>query len=310
MEIIVSLYPKPPKESLIDVIRASNPNLPLPLTADMVTFGEPKAIPLVSGSSNNTEIVMSARGLSGYVNKTTVKYRRLDLATLFRGLSAEVYKYTAAGPYNYPFDIYGLLKEINKRFGLNLTEDDVANSWFPWENDKYYPDRRSSQAALAAKPNSLMYVGKTVLRWVSDRKSIADMILKTEIPGRFFPDGKSAIPTKYVLDCATYDADFGEFSKDMAHGWLTGFPFGYADPNVRRIHDEVLSGINRVTGETYTYDTPPEPFGLGGIVPVRYTLPNVAIPEANSTDFNSVIVFPYPVNGVWGVGRLLLHYNT
>lgn len=304
------LYSKPPKESVLDLIKEANPNLPLPLTADGVTFGVPKAIPLISGSIVNTEIEMSARGASGYVKKTIVKYRRLSLDTLFRGLAAEVHKYTAKGPYEYPFNMYGLLKEVNVRFGLNLTEDDVVNTWFPWQNDKYYPDKRTCVGVMVSKPTSLIWTGQTSLRWVSDRQSIADMILKTELPGRTFPGGKSIPSTKYTLDIATYDADFGEFTKNMEHAWLTGFPFGDTNGQVRPIHDEVLAAINLVTGQTYTYSPPPAAFGLGGIVPVRYTLPNPAIPEANSKDFNRVVVFPYPVDGVWGVGRLLLHYNA
>jgi hypothetical protein len=306
----VPLYNKPPKESVLELIREANPNLPLPLTADGITFGVPKTIPLISGSNVNTEIVLSARGVSGYVKKTTVKYRRLSLDTLFRGLSAEVHKYTAKGPYEYPFDMYGLLKEVNTRFGLNITQDDVQNSWFPWQNDRYYPDKRTCLGVMSSKPTSLLWTGQVTLRWVSDRQSIADMILKVELPGRNLPGGKSVPSAKYTLDCATYDADFGEFTKNMEHPYITGFDFGNANLQVRAIHDEVLSAINLVTGQVYKYDPPPAAFGLGGIVPVRYSLPNAAIPEANSKDFNRVVVFNYPVNGAWGVGRLLLHYNA
>lgn len=306
----MALYTKPPKELLLDLIRESNPGLPLPLNAEKLSFSIPKEIPLVPNSKVNTEITITAKGSSGYVKKTTVRYRRLSLSTLFRGLEAEVHKYTAKGPYDYPFDMYGLLNEINLRFGLNLTQDDVVNTWFPWQNDKYYPDLRSSQAVLKAKPDSLVWLSQTTIRWVSDKQSIADMILKLELPGRMFPGGSSTPSSKYTLDCATYDADFGEFSKNMEHAWLTGFPFGDSNVQVRPIHDEVLAAINLVTGQTYTYSPPPAAFGLGGIMPVRYTLPNAAIPEANSKDFNRVVVFPYPVAGVWGVGRLLLHYNA
>lgn len=304
------LYSKPPKESVLDLIKEANPNLPLPLTTDGVTFGVPKTIPLTPGSIVNTEIEMSARGASGYVKKTIVRYRRLSLDTLFRGLAAEVHKYTARGPYEYPFDMYGLLKEVNARFGLNVTEDDVVNTWFPWQNDKYYPDKRTCVGVMVSKPTSLLWTGQTSLRWVSDRQSIADMILKLELPGRVFPGGKSTPSAKYVLDSATFGADFGEFSKNMEHSYLTGFQFGIDNVAIRAVHDEVLAGINLVTGKTYTYEPKTEAFGLGGIVPVRYTLPNPAIPEANSKDYNRVVVFPYPVDGVWGVGRLLLHYNA
>lgn len=304
------LYTQPPKELLLALIKESNPNLPLPITTAGLSFSPPKVVPLVPGAKVNTEITMTMRGGSGYVKSTTVRYRRLSLSTLFRGLDAEVHKYTAKGPGEYPFDIYGLLKEINLRFGLNLTQDDVINTWFPWQNDKFYPDRRSSQAVLKAKTDSLVWLDQVTLRWVSDKQSIGDMILKLDLPGRTFPGGKSIISTKYSLDCATYAADFGEFTKNMESAWITSVPFGTVNGIIRPIHDEVLAGIKLVTGETYTYDPPPAAFGLGGIMPVRYTLPNAAIPEANSKDFNRVVVFPYPVDGVWGVGRLLLHYNA
>lgn len=304
------LYTQPPKELLLAQIKESNPNLPLPITADKLSFSPPKAIPLVPGSNVNTEITITSRGGSGYVKKTTVRYRRLSLATLFRGLDAEVHKYTAKGPYEYPFDVYGLLNEINLRFGLNLTQDDVVNTWFPWQNDKYYPDLRSSKAVVKAKPDSLVWIDQVTLRWVSDKRSFGDMILKQELPGRVFPGGSSTASSKYVLDCATYSADFGEFTKNMDSPWLSGYAFGTANGTIRPIHDEVLAAINIVTGKTYTYDPPPAAFGLGGIVPVRYSLPNPSLPEANSKDFNRVIVFPYPVDGEWGVGRLLLHYNA
>lgn len=302
-------YTKSPKESVLDLIKEANPNLPLPLTANGVTFGTPKVIPLTPGNVTNTEVEMFASGGSGYIKKTTVKYRRLSLDTLFRGLDAEVYKYSAKGPLEFPFDVFGLLKEVNKRFGLNLTEADVLNSWFPWENDKYYPDKRTCVAMLAAKSSSLCWVGQTSLRWVSDRQSIADMVTTLELPGRAFPGGGKTASPKYTLDCATYDADFGEFTSVMGDVLLTNSAFGTDTPEARPVHEAVLAAINEVTGETYSFDAPPAEFGLGGIVPVRYNLPNAAVPEANAKDYNRVVVFNYPVDGVWGVGRLLLHYN-
>lgn len=306
----MALYTQPPKELLLSLIREANPNLPLPLDPNKINFGKPKTIPLIPGSPVNTELVLSVKGNSGYVRKVTVKYTKISLDTLFRGLGAEVHKYTAASPGAYPFTMYQLLKEINLRFGLNLTEDDVDNAWFPYQSDKYYPDKRSSQAVLKAKPDSLIWTGQTTIRWVSDLQSIADMILKQELPGRTFPGGKSTASTRYVLDCATYDADFSEFTDVMENTWLTNAPFGIDNATIRYSHDKVLAAINQVTGKVYSYEAPPAPFGIGGITAVRYALPNPAIPEANSKDFNRVLVFNYPVDATWGVGRLLLHYNA
>lgn len=307
------LYTKPPKELLIDLIKESNPSLPLPLIASKLTFSTPKAITPIPGSNVNTEITITARGGSGYVKKVTVKYRRISLATLFRGLNAEVFKYTAANANSYPFDLYGLLSTVNNRFGLNLTQDDVTNTWFPIKDDKYYPDKRSSQAKIKAKPTSLIFVGETFLRWVSDLRSIGDMIKATELSVRNFPGNVSKVTntTRYVLNCATFDADFRELCPNIDHEYnlqALGSNFSLAVP----IQRELLEGINTVTGENYTYThvNTSEPFAIGGIVPKLYTIPNAAVPEANSADFNRVLVIEYPNESTWGAGKLFLHYNA
>lgn len=305
----MALYTQAPKELLLSLIREANPNLPLPLNAEKINFGKPKSIPLIPGSTVNTEVVLSTTGNSGYVRKVTVKYTKISLDTLFRGLDAEVHKYTAAGPGSFPFDMYGLLKEINLRFGLNLTEDDVDNTWFPYQNDKYYPDKRSSQAVLKAKPDSLAWSGQVTIRWVSDLQSIGDMVTKQDLPSRSFPGGKSIGSSKYTLNCATYDADFGEFTKEMNNPYM-GFDIGNPNAIISALHDELLNAINTVTSETYTKALPPTAFGLGGIVPRTYILPNDTLSEANSKDFNRVMVLQYPDDGGWGVGKLLLHYNV
>lgn len=294
---------------VLALIKEANPSLPIPIEVNSVTFGPPRAIIPKSGKNQNTEVMMFARGNTGYISKSLVRYRRIDLATLFRGLSAEIYKYTASGTTEYPFDVYTLLKEINRRFGLNLTKDDVINNWFPWQNDRYYPDKRSSQTVMKATPTSLMYVGETTLRWVSDAKSLADMILVLEVPGRSFPGGNDfSEGSKYRLDIETYDADFNEFA-DMGHAFMT-LPLGAQDPSIVIEQNRLLNGINVVSGKTYTFDPVGEPFALGGITPQRYTLPHPNFPEANSANYNRLLVINYPESGAWGVGKLFLHYNA
>lgn len=305
------LYTKPPKELLLDLIKESNPSLPLPLNASKLSFGIPKAIPLVPGSFANTEILITARGGSGYTKKTTVKYRRLSLETLFRGLSAEVYKYTSANSNQYPFDIYGLLSEINKRFGLYLTQDDVTNAWLPVKDDKYFPDRRTSQTRMRAKPGSLVWVGETNLRWASDRKSIADMILKLELPARSFAGvGRTlTASSKYILNCDTYEANFGDLCPDINTAGAIAV-LGSGNAATQAIHQQLITAINTVSKKTYTLTPVGTPFGLGGIKPVRYSLPDPLLPDANSVEFNRVLVIEYPNGDAWGIGKLFLHYNV
>lgn len=309
----MALYTKPPKELLLDLIKEANPNLPLPLNATNLSFGIPKTITVTPGSISNTEIVLTARGGSGYVKKVTVKYRRISLDTLFRGLVAEVYKYTAAGPGSYPFDLYGLLKEVNLRFGLNITQDDVTNTWFPWRDDKYYPDRRSSQAVMKAKPESLVWTGETTLRWVSDKKSIADVVLIQEVATRKFPDGSRLITdaSKYVLNCETYDANMREFNSDIDNVYNAAV-LGSTVAQAVTAQTKLIAAINEVSGKTYTLNqyTSNEPFALGGITPRLFTIPHADLPEANSVDFNRVLVIEYPAAAQWGAGKLFLHYNA
>jgi hypothetical protein len=51
-------------------------------------------------------------------------------------------------------------------------------------------------------------------------------------------------------------------------------------------------------------------YSLYGIVAKQYSLPNAAVPEADSKYFNNCVVLDVPAANSWGTGRMILHYNV
>lgn len=314
------LYSKPSKEMVFDLINEANPTLTIPVTMVNVTLGTPVAIGGVSWPNNNTSIVASPMaGVSDYIGRQTLTYRRLDLGALFRGQQVQINKFkstTNSTSGSVMYTVYQLLADINSRYGLNLTQDDIVDGNIQ-RGSTLEGGQYTTTVTVAAKATSLGYTGTFQLKWLNTKQSLEDMITVRELPGRVFPGGNDFSGAhKDILLSSAFGIDFSAAMKATNPGWAGGaWPdqdiLGSGAPGVAQVR-AFLQLINQKCGTNYTfsdsgsYQTTNEVRGFTwqGVV-----LPNVGFAEANSTDFNRIVLLTAPADCPWATGSFMCHLN-
>lgn len=151
------IYNKSPKALLLDKMNAAN-LASYPLTETNCTLDPPKAISTTK-EGFNTEITVRGIQYRGYVGSVTFRYTRLNLATLFKNTPLIV---DAPGVWL----LSQAVKNINARYGLNLTTSDI--------NDSTIYDGWTFNMNASAK--SLQYVGGVQGRYLNAGYRLNDVI--------------------------------------------------------------------------------------------------------------------------------------
>jgi hypothetical protein len=324
----MSLYPKQSMQMLVDLINASNPTLPVPLTASNALYGTPTVITPAAGTIQNTSIKVTALAGTKYVGNTTLKYRRIDFGTLFRSLPIVIYKYSPATVGQNPYKISDLLPSLNAKYGLNLQTTDIVDGFFPVGNTAAVPaiglaaGTRNASVTVTAATGSPGYVGSFTFYWVQAPQDIAGMISVTNLEtARAYPGGRSVVDSSvHVVDLDTYSYDFttpmnagaAAIGQSLATflNFATTVPLDTTTAPYTTAIAQVIAMIVQASGVAYN-NTPPAStnLSLAGITAKRFTLPNAAVPEADSKYFNNCLVIDLLTANTWGAGRMILHFN-
>lgn len=296
-----------------DLINQSNVNLPFPVVPAIVNIGKPLVIPTVGESISNTEVLLSALPTGPYYGSKRVKYRRIDLSKLLKGMSIEVRKWAPGLASAQVFRVSDLLLDINARWGLKLAKDDLADDpWIIPHTDNYYPERTSLNTITIAA-TSKAYIGSFQLRWVNGERDMADLLPVMEITGREFPGGNVFDSLhKEILNTVTYRLDITPVV--VGHN-VSFFKTGVRIQGSFDAHKDLVNFINVQCGTAYTFDV--DNIGLPGnlynALITAYDLPAQAalIPEANATYYNKVLaIIPTQAQqDLWCAGKMILHFN-
>lgn len=311
------LYSKPSKDLVYDLINEANPGLDNPISQANVSLGTPTAIAGAAWPASNTSIVVSPGAGSGdYIGRQTLTYRRLDLSALFRGQVIQIKKFKSIVGSNtgtVMFTIYQLLADINSQYGMNLTEDDVNNGNIlrlgTLEDGQY-----TTTVTVTTKATSLGYTGSFQLKWLNTKQSLEDMVTVRTLGGRLFPGGNDFSGAhKTILNMAGWGIDAGSALRRTGSTWngsaVATRPITSSEqPWVAA----ALADVNVKCGTSYkcttngSYLTTNEFFSM---VYTIVTLPNANYPDANSTDFNRLIILTAPADCPWAIGDMYLHVN-
>lgn len=317
----MQLYPKTAAELVFDLITAANPSLPFPLNSTLVSLGPVSAIAVVPPAIANTSVRINTKPNSPYIGNKVVQYQRINLANLFKDITPNIRKYSATGEAGQsPFTIYQLLSFINAQYGLNLSEDDVTNANFPaystiTENGV---SKRVSSVSMTAKATSQAFIGSVVVRTEAGKRELESMITKQELNGRTYPGGNDFTTTpKDRVNMAGYGIDFTEKMLTVFNGatyaaWLVNGALGAQAPDQTSWQQTVFDIINTKDGTAFTLvgATPATRWNLKNIQAVNVALPSALYPEANSKDYNRMIVVTLGAGYTWGFGSIYMHYNT
>lgn len=305
------LYAKPSKELVYDLINASNPTLPIPLTPLNMALSDVKAATVSGNSVVNTSI--SCVSIAGdYVGRKTLNYRRLNFATMFRGQILQINRYsptqTSAGVV--AFTVYQLLPVINATYGLNLTEDDVNNANIARGNtleDGFY----TTTVTLTTKATSLGWIGSIPLKWKGAPQDLASMITVTDLNARLFPGGNdfAAAGRRPVMNNLMYGIDWSSL---LATTPYNGYPNGLSNGTqtnafINAVFDQCNTAYGTGFPSQASWSTSSNLLGIELVV-----LPSAKYPEANSKYYNRLLTWDTPASMVeqYGNGRNYIHFNV
>lgn len=175
----MAIYSKSPKALLLDEMNRVNA-APLDLTDTNCKLGKPTVIPTTT-EGYNTEIVVSGIQFRGYVGSVTFRYKRLDLALLFKNFPMT---FDAPGLTN----VWGGIPNVDARYGLNFTQEDLTNLGLV-DGGNY---------TVTADANSLMYIGQCDARYRNAGYRLGDVIYERNLETYNHPLTATDIATGYL----------------------------------------------------------------------------------------------------------------
>lgn len=311
---------KPSSDMVYDLINEANPTLPAQVAAASVRLGVPAVFAGGSWPNPNTTITLTGvPGNTDFIGRRAVTYRRWDLSALYRGMTLTVKKHSEAnlggGANTVVFTVHQLLADINVKYGIHLTTDDVENANIlrgsTQEGGLYV-----STVNVVAKTTSLGFRGQFALKWIEGKPNLAEMITVQEIPGRRYPGGNDFSGAhKDIVSTAAFGIDFSSAIKG-AYPTMPDNPVNITLPASQVWFDMVnacLQIVNARAGTAYqvsgttNYKTAVNDFA--GMSLVSAHTDDAAYPEANSADFNRMLIIKVPDDCTWAAGTMLFHYN-
>lgn len=253
------IYSKPSDDLVYDLINLSNPLLPTPVTKANVrlTAVTPIAAPT---DFRNTTVEMVALPGGQYLGRESLKYRRLDLTKLFRGLVVKIKKYSPMQNANtnvVVFRSFDLLDAINAKYGLSLTEDDINDVSILRGTSKSEDNFYTSTTTITTKSTSKAWVGSFTLVWEGAPQGIDSLINVADITGLYYPGGDVFDEHhKKIIDTVVFDVDFSGFmtaSPATSSSWQVAGTVGAGSAANLLQRPEVVSLLEqRLPGEDFS----------------------------------------------------------
>lgn len=313
----MSIYSKPSADLVYDLINEANPGLPFLVSPSNVKLGVPSIVTPGVGTFQDTQIALTGKVNSPFIGTVPVKYRRISLTKLFTGVQVEIHKYSPrlpGGAGTLMFTVYELLADINNKFGLSLTQDDVNDVNITRPTNQNSDGKYERTVTVTTKTTSLGFVGSFALRWVEAAQDIDTMITVTDLNGRLFPGGNVFDQNHLkIMNGMTYATDWTDDMFAQATSWnKSGFTrvAMASNTSIKPFYENVLIPyLNSTYGLNLTWaDWSARWYHTCLVLPAT-TDDSLA---ANSKYYNRALVLEAPTEaGEKGVvGRLFVHFNV
>lgn len=283
---------------LYDLIEKSNPGFKVSYPPGSVVFGVPSAITVNPDDpyKNDTTVRVTPAPNTTGMGVVSVNYRRVDLAKQFKGVTVKLTDWYSTTVM--PASIWAPL--VATKYGISITVDDVQNL-----NNL----SSTSSTTLLLKATCLCYKGSLTVAWTRGLQPLNNILtdVNRALVGRLYPGGND-----FTTPGRKPQGEFLTFCQDATAiaATLETLPASgssYSDAQKQAIVDFLLANTSRTDWNIGMAGA-----GSGGIAGstwFKYSLPNAAIPEANSAKFNRCIVIPGWAAS-WFAGKLILHYNV
>lgn len=290
-----SPYAKPSQQLFWDLVNRSNPQLKIPLSDDnCIIYGYPVAVtPQAATGMRNTRIRLYAKVGKGYKGEITLYYNRLNIASLFTGVTPTITNYTANS-------VQTVLAAFNAAYGFNLlyggrywgdtqpawtlgmTMPDVLPSIAAYQSGSAYTD---NVKRYTTAPESLCWVGGINLdiTRIRGNPDFGTLITKPEIVTMRkvpqMPEGT------YNTPLLTWSYDFTDYNQTIAN-FLN-------NTAARNFQVAIAQMLADVTGLPFSWGqggAPSTPLDLYAFTPTNFTQGMGTKAHYNSDDYNRCLV--------------------
>jgi len=283
---------------LYDLIEKSNPGFKVSYPVGSVVFGVPSAItvnPEDPYKNDTTVRVTPAPGTTGF-GVVSVNYRRIDLVKRFKGMTVKLTNYQVAS--SIAASIW--VPWLAEKYGLSVTPDDLTAQ---------FSIGSGSNTTMTMKAGCLCYKGAVQVYWTKSLPPLNALLTGANkaLTGRLYPGGNDFTTPgrKPQGELQVYCQDASSIAAILETMPASVNPVA-GSSYVQALVEFLLANTSRTDWSTAASSVSG---GLLGITWYKYTIPNAAIPEANSGKYNRCIVIQAAA-GSWFAGKLIIHYNV
>lgn len=323
----MGIYTKTSLQMVVDLLNASNPSLPVPITFSNVKFGTPTAITPGTGQIQDTQIKVVALASGQYVGNQMLTYRRLNSSVLFRSVPLRVDLYSSVAAVGVsPYSMSQLLPYINAKYGLNLQASDITDVAFAGCSTNAQPTiglaagTLNSTALLTFTSANPAWEGSITVFWVQAPQDLSTLLASGSLETALvYPGNRSVVDSSvYVPNLDTYYVDFTDYLG--TGGSNSTLPAAVANSTISNVtNDNTLVGIiNTLTGKTYTNgggsagSTLMDLTGatISAVIDLTTAANQALYPEADYRYYNRLLIITLAAGNTWGAGQMFLHYNV
>ena len=283
---------------LYDLIERSNPGFTAQYPKGTVQFTTVTSVALIPGDpyKTDTSILVSAVPGGSALGRQTVRYRRIDFATIFRNMKLTLNDYSATTT----LAVATWKASFAQKFGINIPAADISNTGALSNN---------TLTNITVVATSSCYKGTVQLTWTNGPRPFPSLITDSNraLTGRLYPGGND-----FTTPGRKPQGEFMAFCQDasLLSTQLEAMTNG-TQPDASPLMAAVADWLNSSTSRT---DWSPKNSngnvgGIGALNWFRYTLPNAAVPEANSAKFNRCLVIQSTALS-WFAGKIIIHYKV
>lgn len=271
----MAIYKGGDLDNLIDLINENNPDLPWPLDKVNFIYGKPVPIVGATDAQPNTTVRVQAKFNSTYRGSIDVVYRRVNLATLFRGIPIIIYRWWSGTIF-----MRDLLPLINEKYGLNLAND--FGNGQAWDTGDSGAKRPLSQNA-----NNYSYTGSVQVQVFLDKEELGlDILRVVDINRVAWPGGNDFTRDRrgqgeFLLTHVDFTED-ATLTTDAAQ-WWTGTSLATA---LNKTVPQMFAVTESTVNNTF-YSRPPERLDSAAEKLAAYTFmrtqpsPSLDVPGTN-----------------------------
>ena len=323
----MGIYTKTALQMLVDLLNASNPSLPVPITLSNVKFGTPTAITPGSGQIQDTQVKVIALASGQYVGTQLLTYRRLDSSVLFRSVPLRIDLYSSVAAVSVsPYSMSQLLPYINAKYGLNLQASDITDVAFAGCTTNAQPSiglsagTLNSTALLTFTGTNPAWKGSITVFWVQAPQDLSTLLATASLETALtYPGNRNVVDnTVYVPNLDTYYVDFTDYLG--TGGSNSTLPAAIASTTITNTanYNTLVSIINTLTGKTYTNaggaagSTLMDLTGatISAVIDLTQAANQALYPESDYRYYNRLLIITLASGNSWGAGQMFLHYNV